>query len=292
MIIRLTPLFFPKIWGGNRIAELYGVQSADRLGECWGVSAHRSASNLIAGGPYQGMTLRELYQQRRALFGDYPAPEFPILMKLIDALADLSVQVHPGEAYASQHERQHGKDECWYVIAAGAGARITIGHNAENREMFQRLVAAGNYDVLLRSHPLQAGDFFYIPAGTLHAIGADTFLLEVSQSSDVTYRVYDYDRRENGKPRELHLDKALDVIGYDSQELIRHHRNDHFRYAIEVNGGVRRHTADRFGDYLYVLIGEGRINGEAVHAGDFLMLTSRCPYTVSGAFQYARVRLV
>mgnify|MGYP001042071391 CR=1 FL=1 len=292
MVIRLHPLFAPKLWGGNRIRAIYGDHVSSKIGECWGLSAHKSASNLVANGPYAGTTLRELYQKERPLFGNYPAPEFPILMKLIDAADDLSIQVHPNEAYAQKSEHQHGKDECWYVLDAAGDASIIIGHNASSSEEFLRFVENGDYEGLMQRHPVKPGDYFYIPAGTVHAICKDTLLFEVSQSSDLTYRLYDYDRLNDGRPRELHLEKALAVIDYQNKELIRTHQARFFKFQLMDHNGQRDVTADRYGDYLHILSGSGTIDGETLKAGDFLMVPALEKYALQGSFKYALVNLM
>ncbi|MFA5466509.1 MAG: type I phosphomannose isomerase catalytic subunit [Candidatus Izemoplasmatales bacterium] len=292
MIIRLYPLFARKIWGGNKLKEIYGDHLGESIGECWGLSAHKSQSNLISGGPYQGMTFRELYLNNRELFGNYPAAEFPLLMKLIDAAKDLSIQVHPDEHYAAKKENQHGKDECWYIIDAAPDARIIIGHNAKSSLEFKEYVGRNDYSGLLKVYPIKKGDYFYIPAGTIHAICENTLLFEVSQSSDVTYRVYDYDRLENGRPREMHLDKALEVIDYENKELIRKHQDLFFKYRIKSIERFKNVQADRYGDYIHILSGHGEINGETLKTGDFLMVSSSSDYRLEGEFTYAVCNLL
>lgn len=138
---------------------------------------------------------------------------FPLLVKLIDAGDDLSIQVHPDDDYAREHENgSRGKAECWYVVECGEDADIIIGHHAQSKEELKRMIAEKRWSDLLCVRPVKKGDFFYIPSGTVHAIRKGTILLEVQQSCDLTYRLYDYDRLQNGKPRELHLEKAEDVI--------------------------------------------------------------------------------
>jgi mannose-6-phosphate isomerase len=213
--IFLTPIFQERIWGGTKLAERFGYSiPSPRTGECWAVSAHPNGQTVVQNGPFQGMTLGQLWEERRDLFGHFPSDRFPLLTKILDANADLSVQVHPDDAYAKEHENgELGKTECWYIIDCKQGAELVYGHHAKTKEELKEMMEQGQWDKLLRKVPIKPGDFFYVPSGTMHALCEGTLVLETQQSSDTTYRVYDYDRVDsNGKKRELHLDKALDVI--------------------------------------------------------------------------------
>ena len=151
------------------------------------------------------------------LFGDSKGDRFPLLIKILDAHDDLSVQVHPDDAYAAEHEHGSlGKRECWYVLDAEPDTDIIIGQRARNRQEFAQMIDEGRWDDMLNLVPIHKGDFFRIDPGTIHAIKGGTLILETQQSSDVTYRVYDYDRvGADGKPRELHVRQSLDVVNYD-----------------------------------------------------------------------------
>ncbi|MDR1764634.1 MAG: class I mannose-6-phosphate isomerase [Lachnospiraceae bacterium] len=209
------PVFKEMVWGGDRLHTEYGYRTpSDHTGECWGISAHPHGDCVVLGGPYAGQRLSELWESHRELFGHLDAPEFPLLVKIIDAREDLSVQVHPDDAYAQAQEGQpFGKTECWYVLDAAPGTTIIIGHRARSREELSDMVTGGRFSDLLREIPVKRGDFFQIDPGTLHAIRGGTMILETQQNSDLTYRVYDYDRLYQGKKRELHLAKSLDVLG-------------------------------------------------------------------------------
>ena len=135
------------------------------------------------------------------------------MTKILDANDWLSVQVHPDDAYGMEHEGELGKTECWYIIAADEGAEIIYGHHAQSKEELRRMIEAKEWDDLLARVPVKAGDFFYVPSGTMHAIGSGILILETQQSSDTTYRVYDFDRKDDqGNLRELHLEKSIDVL--------------------------------------------------------------------------------
>ena len=213
-IIRLDPVFKQMIWGGNRMRSEYGYDiPGDDTGECWAISAHPNGDGIVRGGEYDGMKLSRLWADHRELFGGYDSDRFPLLTKIIDAKADLSVQVHPDDEYAKTHENgSFGKMECWYILDCDPGATIIVGHNATTKEELDKMVHEGRWKELLREIPIKKGDFFQIAPGTIHAIKGGTLILESQQNSDITYRLYDYDRLQNGKPRELHIEKSLDVI--------------------------------------------------------------------------------
>lgn len=219
-IIQLTPVFKNKIWGGRKLESEFGYTIPDGpVGECWAISAHPEGDCTIAWGTYKGKTLSWLWDNHREFFGNVEGDRFPLLVKIIDAADDLSIQVHPGDAYAAEHENGSlGKKECWYVLDAEPNEQIVIGQHAKTREEFARMVQASQWDELLNLIPLKQDDFFQINWGTVHAIKGGTVVLETQQSSDITYRVYDYDRRQDdGTLRELHLQQALDVVDYSAK---------------------------------------------------------------------------
>lgn len=203
------------IWGGDALALQYGKKAdpeakTGESWECWD-------ENTVENGPLQGKTIGQLRGLLGSAFlGDLdPGHIFPILTKIIDARASLSVQVHPDDAYAKHVEHQeNGKTECWYILQAQPGAELILGWSRDtNREEYLRRVADGSLGEILRRVPVQSGDAFYLPAGTLHAIGAGIVLFETQQASDLTYRIFDWNRLEaNGKPRTLHVEKAADVL--------------------------------------------------------------------------------
>ncbi|WP_129709827.1 mannose-6-phosphate isomerase, class I [Priestia megaterium] len=219
--IFLTPIFQERIWGGSRLKDVYNYPIKSPLtGECWAISAHPNGESSVRCGKYKGLKLSELWNNHRQFFGNHGSEKFPLLTKIIDANEDLSVQVHPDDDYAKEHENgESGKTECWYIIDCTEGADIIVGHHAQTKQEFINKVKSGSWDQLLQRIKIKPGDFFYIPSGTLHAICKGTLLIETQQNSDTTYRVYDYNRRdENGNLRELHLQKALDVITIPHKE--------------------------------------------------------------------------
>lgn len=212
--IFLSPVFQEKIWGGDTLKTHFHFDlPSHSIGEAWVISTHpHGESTVTSPSCYQGMRLNELYQQHRYLFGPNQPDTFPLLTKILDANKDLSVQVHPDDTYALEHEGELGKTECWYVIAAEPSAKIVYGHTAQTVDEFESLIYQHKWDTLLREIPVKAGDFFYVPHGTIHAIGGGITILETQQNSDTTYRVYDYDRTDDqGQTRELHINQSLQV---------------------------------------------------------------------------------
>ena len=209
----LKPVFQEKIWGGSRLRSVFGFDIPnDKIGEDWAISAHPHGVSVVENGEYQGQKLDELWQNHKELFGNPTEHVFPLLIKILDAEDELSVQVHPDDAYGMKHEGELGKTECWYIIDAEPGAEIIYGHHAKTREELAEMIQEGRWDDLLKKVPVKKGDFFYVPSGTIHAIGKGIMILETQQSSDTTYRVYDYDRKDaNGNTRELHIQQSIDV---------------------------------------------------------------------------------
>ena len=242
-LIMLKPVLHNNIWGGRRLAE-FGYELPDGpVGECWGIAAHPHGDCTVVGGPYDGKTLSQLWNEHHELFEGAEGDRFPLLIKVLDALDDLSIQVHPDDEYAGKNENGSlGKSECWYVLDAKDGGEIIVGQRAHSREEFAQMVDEGRWDDMVNKIPIKAGDFFDIRPGTMHAIMGGTLILETQQSSDVTYRVYDYDRRQDdGSLRDLHLNQAMDVIDYavqapESGEVT----------APEVNGVTQLMSCDYF----------------------------------------------
>ncbi len=213
-LLFLKPVFKSVIWGGTRLHDDFGYEIPSRTtGECWAISAHSHGDCEITEGEYKGKTLSYLWKNEPSLFGKETKGDFPLLVKIIDAKQDLSIQVHPDDEYAAKYENgSFGKTECWYVLDADEGATIVIGHNASSKEEMAEMIDKRRWKEFIREIPVKKGDFFQIDPGTLHAIKGGTLILETQQNSDITYRVYDYDRLSDGKPRELHLEKSKDVI--------------------------------------------------------------------------------
>ena len=197
------------LWGGNRLREFGKVSDAERIAESWELSCHPDGESVIASGEFSGMTLPAFLQQFPAALGKNcdRFERFPVLIKLIDARENLSVQVHPDDAYALAHEGELGKTEIWYIIDADPGAEILYGvQEPMTPDELRRSIGENTILGKLRHVPVKPGEVYFIPAGTLHAIGRGCLIAEIQENSNTTYRVYDYDRG-----RELHIAKALDV---------------------------------------------------------------------------------
>lgn len=220
--IRFVPYLKSVIWGGDKICVYKGIaQDEPRVGESWEISQVPGHVSVVAEGGYAGMSLTELID----CFGEellgskvlkrYDG-KFPLLIKLIDASADLSVQVHPDDALAMQRHGSLGKTEMWYIIDADKGAKIYSGLNREiTPEEYVAMVRDGSIEDVLAAHDSEPGDVFFLPAGRVHAIGAGNLLAEIQESSDITYRIYDYNRVDaDGNPRQLHTEEAKDAIDY------------------------------------------------------------------------------
>lgn len=205
------------LWGGTRLRDEYGKETQmAKVAESWELACHRDGKSVIANGAAAGQTLADWLAEAGAdALGTRAAkfPYFPLLIKLIDAHDDLSVQVHPADDYALRVAGEFGKTELWYVVEAAPGAELLYGFQHEiSKEEFARRIADNTLLDVVRHVPVQKGDVFFIPAGTLHAIGKGILICEIQQNSNTTYRIYDYGRvGADGKPRDLHVEKALDV---------------------------------------------------------------------------------
>ena len=195
------------------IKSAIGSSSGNNIFSGLGNVGKVTGTGILGGiGEYKGKTLSWLFENHRELFGNIEGDQFPLLVKIIDAKNDLSVQVHPDDVYAKEHENSLGKTECWFVLQADEGTKMVMGHHAKTKDEFVKAIENDDYDNLLNSFKIKAGDFFYIPSGTLHAICSGSLIYEAQQSSDITYRVYDYHRKDaQGNERQLHVQQSIDV---------------------------------------------------------------------------------
>lgn len=288
-IIFLNPVFKQMIWGGNRLATDFGYDiPGDNTGECWGISAHPNGDDSIANDCYAGKTLSQLWNEHPELFGNIDGDRFPLLIKIIDAKDNLSIQVHPYDEYAAKNENGSlGKTECWYIIECPDDAKLVVGHNAKTQEELSDMIHEGRWDEFIRYVPIKKGDFIQIYPGTVHAITSGCMILETQQNSDITYRVYDYDRLTNGKPRELHVDKSIDVITVpakstedcvmDTNNLPQNKWNkliecEYYKvYKLVLDGELEFEQSHPFLN-MSVLDGEGTVNGQRIKKGDHFII--------------------
>lgn len=220
--LRFNPIFKERLWGGEKLRTVLGKPvSGQRIGESWEISGVPGDVSVVAEGPLAGRSLTDLIaSEAQALLGrrvlERFGTEFPILIKFIDAQQDLSIQLHPDDRLARARHGSFGKTEMWYIMDADPGARLIVGFERDvSREEYQEALASGRLTDLLHYQEVRPGDAIFIPAGKIHAIGAGVMLAEIQQSSDVTYRVYDFDRRDaSGRLRELHTDLALEAMDF------------------------------------------------------------------------------
>ena len=227
--IKFTPILKDRLWGGEKLGSVLGKPiEGDSVGESWELSGVPGDVSVVANGPYAGKTLEDLIRDHpEELLGSEVlrrfGTEFPILIKFIDAREDLSIQLHPGDKLAKQRHNSFGKTEMWYIMDADPGSELIIGFNRDvDREEYQAALKEGRLLDMLHYEPVGEGDSFFINSGKIHAIGGGILLAEIQQSSDVTYRVYDFNRRDaEGNARELHTDLALEAMDYKKRDDFR-----------------------------------------------------------------------
>lgn len=220
--LKLSPAIKDYIWGGTRLSREFDYPAwTDRQAEAWVLSCHPDGECVIENTAFKGRTLSDVLSSDGKDFSGTRGKNFssfPVLIKLIDAKENLSLQVHPDNDYARKNENQDGKTEMWYILDCEPGAELVFGlKESVTKEQLKLAIENNSLLDFCNRVPVKKGDVFFIEAGTLHAIGKGILLAEVQQSSNVTYRVYDYGRLQNGKPRELHVQKALDVLKLEKQ---------------------------------------------------------------------------
>lgn len=221
-LLKFEPILKQTLWGGDRIVPYKGLAAGPaHVGESWELSGVRGNESVVANGPWAGTTLPALIaREKGALVGDSVyarfGEEFPLLIKFIDAREDLSIQVHPNDALARRRHGSQGKTEMWYVVDAAPGARLRSGFARRvTPDEYEASVANDTVTQILREYEVRRGDLFFLPAGRVHSIGAGSFIAEIQQTSDITYRIYDFNRRDaNGNLRELHTEQAKGAIDY------------------------------------------------------------------------------
>ena len=289
-LIFLKPIFHEKIWGGTRLNTVFNYEiPSEKTGECWAISAHKNGDCEVIDGPHAGQTLSYLWTHHRELFGNIEGDCFPLLTKILDASDDLSVQVHPDDDYGLKHEGELGKTECWYILDAEEDAELIFGHHAKTKEEFIKQIESNNWDQLLRKVKVKKGDFFHVPTGTVHALKEGTLVLETQQSSDTTYRLYDYDRLgDDGCPRPLHLKQSIDVAMIPHEEIMPEFNKhtlddsvvttliecDFFKvYKWDIQGKCHAIHQPPF-TLVSVLEGQGLINQRPIQKGDHFIIPS------------------
>lgn len=283
--LKLKPAFKDYIWGGNRLKTLFNMQSdLDKIAEAWVLSCHKDGQSVVADGEFKGLTLSEAVKKMgRDCLGtkgkkfDF----FPILIKLIDAKDNLSIQVHPDDEYALKNEGEYGKTEMWYIVDCEPGAYIYYGFNRQiDKEEFARRIEQNTLLEVLNKVEVKKGDSFFINAGTIHAICKGLMVAEIQQNSNTTYRVYDYGRLgADGKPRQLHIDKALQVTelgpaqNYKSDDPATLSECEYFTVKkLELKDALEIEVDNTFFVSLLSLSGSYTIGDLSVNAGECVFL--------------------
>ena len=254
--IKFKPILKQTLWGGGKIVKFKGIDSHDgeQIGESWELSGVPGNESVAANGEYEGRTLTEIVaaEKERLVgtdnykrFGD----EFPLLIKFIDAKQDLSIQVHPDDEKAQKYGLRNGKTEMWYIMNSDADASLRCGMKAKiTPEKYKEMVADGTICDAIAEYPVKEDDCFFIPAGRIHSIGKGCFLAEIQQTSDATYRIYDFNRRDkDGNLRELHTEKAAECIDYT---VLNDYRTE---FTAEKNRGVQIVSCPFFNTAVYDL---------------------------------------
>ena len=225
MMFELKPVTKHIIWGGERLSRDYGMgENGEKIAEAWELTCRGDGDNEIISGKYTGRLLSEfVHENPQALGTKQKGDRFPLLIKLIDAEADLSIQVHPDDEYALSHTDDMGKTEMWYIVDAKPGAKLIYGLKRKyTRDELKTAIAAGTLESFMNYVEVKSGETYFIPSGLVHAIGAGILIAEIQQNSNITYRVYDYNRRQpDGSLRQLHIEPALDVIERFDPEAVK-----------------------------------------------------------------------
>ncbi len=318
----LRPVGKDYLWGGNRLKKEYNKKKIGMtpLAETWECSVHPDGESVIVTGKYKGRTLAEVIKENPSFLGtkalERGETTLPILVKFIDAEQDLSVQVHPDDEQALRMEKQKGKTEMWYILDARKGTKLVYGfEHAFTPKSLKNAIERGTLTRQLHYVPVRKGDVFLIPAGTVHAIGAGAIIAEIQENSNVTYRVYDYERLDkNGKRRELHVDKAVKVMDMSAHDSVRP-KARHVRFfpgcarevlctcryfeteRIQMNGQFDFSVLDASFQVLLCIEGAGKIRnthlkrGMSFEKGDCLFIPADAgQFSVKGTAELLKIR--
>ena len=315
-VLKLSPAFKDYIWGGTKLRDDFAKDcDFEKIAESWELSCHKDGNSVVSNGDDAGLTLAEYIEKHgKSVLGTNCErfENFPILIKLIDAKDNLSVQVHPNNDYAMRVEGEYGKTEMWYIVDCDEGATLLYGFKKEiSKDEFAKRIADNTLLEVTNAVPVKKGDVFFIEAGTLHAIGKGILIAEIQQNSNTTYRIYDYGRVGNdGKPRELHVEKAKDVTdlcpakaypetpvekkdGYTIKLLS---SCEYFTtYAVDVEEKATLTADEKSFNSILVLEGEGKVIGDdevSFKKGDSIFVTADSgDYVVSGKCRFVLTKI-
>ena len=294
-ITKTIPVFKDYIWGGSKLkTEFHKDTVMDPVAESWELAAHKDGTSGFAG---ESFDLGELFVSHRELIGKNAGKfeRFPMMIKLIDAKNNLSVQVHPSDEYALSHENSYGKTEMWYVVEAEEGAGLYIGFDRDvTEEEFRTLIAENRLQEVLHFLPVKPGEWYFIEAGTVHAIGKGVVIAEVQQNSNLTYRLYDYGRvGADGKPRELHVEKGVKVSKLSAYVPDKRTSCEYFSCESIVLSGERKFVADENSFVAFVIMdGALTVEGASYVKGDTVFVPAGYgEFVLSGEAKIVSVRI-
>ena len=294
-ITKTIPAFKDYIWGGSKLkTEFHKNVDLDRVAESWELAAHKDGTSGFDG---ETFSLADLFENHRELIGTNAEKfeRFPMIIKLIDAKNNLSVQVHPSDEYALKNENSYGKTEMWYVVEAEEGAGLYVGFNRDVTEAeFRALIAENRLQEVLNFIPVKPGEWFFIEAGTVHAIGKGVVIAEVQQNSNLTYRLYDYGRvGADGKPRELHVEKGVKVSKLTAYVPDKRTSCEYFSCESIALSGSRTFTADKTSFVAFVIMdGSLSVAGREYQKGDTVFVPAGYgEFTLTGEAKFVLVRV-
>lgn len=308
--LKFKSIYFEKIWGGAGLKDFKSdfPKGGVNIGESWELSCHKNALSVITNGYYKGKTLKEVIEKDgEKIIGKFYNKPFPVLIKFISSNDQLSIQVHPDDDYAKEHEDDNGKTEMWYIIKSTKNGEIILGSKEQDKEEFEKKILDGKIEENLNYINPKSGDLYYVEAGLIHGIGKEIVLLEIQQSSDITYRVYDFNRG-----RELHVKKALDVVNLNlrsnklNEEKEKFHGYEKIKYQSNNKFKVEKYKIEDFysdeslSDNFQVLVcieGEGNIifkDGiETLLLGETVMIPSNLgKYFIKGSLTILKIEVV
>lgn len=308
-LLKLSPVVKDYIWGGKKLNSVWNKRGGEKIAETWELSLHPDGLTKVENGSYDGKTLKELLDiwPKESSIGKSSAlfPMFPMIIKFLDTSEQISIQVHPNDDYAHKHENQFGKNEVWYILDAEPNAGVYLGFKENvSKDQVRKSIEDGTLLDLMQFYPAKPGDVFYIPAGTVHTLCAGLTVVEIQQNSNVTYRLFDYNRPgKDGKPRELHIEKALDVANLNPYDVpipkidnksIRQLASDRYFNVKEITstGVFKRKIEDSFCAILF-LEGSGELTDSIVKynikKGDTYFVPAGLPFKVIGEARFLEV---
>lgn len=290
-IIFLTPYFDYKIWGGNKLKN-FGYTGNDKIGEALMISALEGKESTVSSGLFKGMKLNEVFQNNKDLFGEFEG-QYPLLTKIIDANDNLSVQVHPDNDYAIKNFNKLGKTECWYILDCLPGTKIVYGSIERDISKIEKYIKNGMWEKFLKYEEVKIGDVVFVPAGTIHAITKGILTYEIQQSSDLTFRLFDYNRlEENGQLRDLHIQDSLNTIKVDNNLKILSSKDgfiidsEVFKLKREtIKGEVWIYNPDAMWLECVVIQGCGIIEKQEIKKGNSFIITHKSKVKIEGDLQ-------